>query len=718
MGVGFLLALLTVVIFRPVLQCAFVNYDDPTYLTANPHVQGGLTWSAVAWAFRTGYAGNWHPLTWLSLMLDAQWFGATAAGSHAVNLFFHAANTVLLFVALRRLTGTLWRSAVVAALFAVHPLHVESVAWVAERKDVLSAFFGFLTLIFYARYVRQLKVENTPNKISYSLALICFALGLMSKPMLVTLPFVLLLLDFWPLQRMSCASFPLSLVLEKVPFFLLSLVSCVVTCIVQARGGTVQSFADFPVSERLENAAISYARYLGKLFWPVDLAVYYPHPGHWPSWQVAGAVVLVLGLCLGALWLGRRIPFVVTGWFWFFGMLIPVIGLIQAGDQSMADRYTYLPLVGPFIILVWGVAALFTRWRLPKLAAGVAAGLTIALCAARTTDQLRYWKDGETLFRHAIAVTRPSYLAQNNLGDALLQKGQAVEAMTHFQTALILEPRCLLAEKNLANALVKLGRTDEAISHYQRALEIQPDYAEAHNNLANLLLQAGQVDEAVAHYQAALATEPDDAEIHHNLAGALLKQGQVDQAMAQYQIALAINPNLVETRYDLGILCAQNGRLDEAIIQFQKVLAARPDDAEAHNNLANVFLQEGRMDEAITHYQRALEIHPDFVTVQNNLGHVAWLLATSPEASVRNGAKAVKVGREAVQFSGGKSPLLLGELAAAYAENGQLSEAIATAEHALQLAETLNDTSLAAALQEQLKSYRAGSPFRDPEPGP
>jgi len=735
-GVSCLLAVTTLAVFGPVVRCEFVNYDDPNYVTANPHVQGGLTWDAVAWAFRTGYASNWHPLTWISLMLDAQLFGSSAAGSHAINLLFHMANTVLLFIVLRQFTGALWRSAWVAALFALHPLHVESVAWVSERKDLLSTFFALLTLFSYARFAQARSdagcelldagqqpaasgIRHPASSIPYYwLALFFFALGLMSKPMLVTLPLVLLLLDFWPLQRFSLSAFRLPLLVEKIPFCLLSMVSCVVTFKVQAEGGTIQSLANFSMGERIENAFAAYARYLGKTAWPENLAVYYPHPGHWPPMLVVSAAMLVIGLSFGVLWFGRAMPFAVTGWFWFLGMMIPVIGLIQAGDQSMADRYAYLPLVGVFIILAWGAAELFKRWRLPKWALGIVAGMTVICCAARTADQLRYWQDSETLFRRAIAVTTPNYLAQNNLGDALLQKGQVIEAISHFQAALTIEPDCMMAEKNFANALVEEGQTDQAILHYQKALAIQPDYAEAHNNLANLLKQQGQLDAAALHYEKALETRPDDAKIHHNLAGALLGLGRVDEAIAQYQKALELDPNLIESRHDLGIVLAQNGRVDDAIVQFQKVLQVQPGNAEVHNNIANALLQKGRVDDAIAHYQRALEIHPDFTTVQNNLGHVAWLLATSPEASIRNGVKAIALAQQADEISGGKNPVIIGELAAAYAEAGHFPEAITNAQLALQLAASQNDIAMVAAIQAQLKLYQAGSPFRDPSPTP
>jgi tetratricopeptide (TPR) repeat protein len=642
-----------------------------------------LTWDNIGWAFRSGYAGNWHPLTWISLMLDVQLFGPGAAGLHAMNLLFHVANTVLLFITLQKFTRAFWRSAFVAALFALHPLHMESVAWISERKDVLSAFFALLMLNAYGGHVKNSVAFWTSR--NYWLALLFFALGLMSKPMLVTIPFLLLLLDYWPLRRWEINPvgdfYPgfARLALEKVPFLLLSAVSCVVTFIVQRNYGAVQTLTSFSISERIANAFISYARYLGKTIWPENLAVYYPHPGHWPFVLVTLAGILISGLCVGVLWVGRRIPFAVTGWFWFLGMMIPVIGLVQVGDQSMADRYTYLPLTGLFIVFVWGAGALLMRWRISKAVIGIMMVAVMAVLAARTTSQLHHWRDSESLLRHAIAVTGPNYLAQNNLGDDLLRKGKIVEAIPHFQTALAIQPNFAQACNNLGKASLQNGQLDVAILYFQKAFEIDSGYAEAHNNLAIVLAQ----------------------------------KGQLDGAIAQFEKALAINPALIDTHRNLGVLLAQNGRIDEAIIHFQKILEVQPGDAETHNNLASALLQKGRLDEATLHYQKALAINPDSMAIQNNLARIAWVLATSPDSSVRNGVKAVELAQQIDRLSGGKNPLVIGALAAAYAGTGRFPEAVSAAQLALQLAASQKNTGLMTTLQAQLKSYSAGATFHE-----
>jgi len=751
-----LLALVTLLVYLPARQHDFVSYDDPVYVTSNRYVQAGLTWAGVRWALVSTYAGNWHPLTWLSHMLDVQLFGPGPMGPHLVNVLFHAANTVLLFVLLRRLTGALWRSALVAALFALHPLHVESVAWVAERKDVLSGFFFLLTLLAYAHYVERSKVQSPRSKVFYWLAWLGFALGLMSKPMLVTLPLVLLLLDYWPLKRFtiydtdSCRVFAIHrslhftlwpLVREKIPFLLLSAMSCAVTYGAQKEGGAVRTLASFSMGERVGNALVSCARYLGKTFWPADLAVLYPHPGHWPPGQVVLAAILVGGLCLGALRIGRRFPFVATGWFWFLGMLIPTIGLVQVGNQSMADRYTYLPSIGVFIILAWGAGEAFVRWRLPKAVIGIATGLVLIACAVRTGDQLRYWQNSESLFRHAIALTQGNFLAHNNLGNALLDRKQVdeaimefhkaleikpdyadahvnlgnallaqkrvEEAMTQFQTALQIQPGSAEAHYNLGNVLLQKGRTDEAILHFRRAAEISPDHVMARNNLANTLLQKGQVDEAILYYRAALEIRPDFVVARHNLGTALLQKGQTNEAIAQFRSIVELQPSGANTLNNLGWALRQAGQLDEAVAQLTKALEIRPDYPEAHGNLAKTLALKGQVREAVAHYRTALKLQPDD---PQNLSELAWLLATWPEASFRNGTEAIELARKADQLSNGRDPAALRVLAAAYAEGGQFAEAVSAARRALELAES--NAVFAEELRSELKLYEAGAPVR------
>ena len=597
------LALVTLAVYWRVIDCDFVNYDDPLYFTSNPHVLSGLTPVNVVWAFTTTHASNWHPMTWLSLMLDAQWFGSGPMGPHLTNLLLHAANTILLFLLLRRLTGAMWRSALVALLFALHPLHVESVAWITERKDVLSAFFGLLSLWAYARYAQvtsgKWQVTGAPSLVTrhssrfYWLALVFFALGLMSKPVLVTLPLVMLLLDWWPLERVSGGECRVTidthtegrvstlkqLVIEKWPFVALSAVSCVVTCMVQQKTGAVAALTRFSLAERIENAFVAYARYLGKVFWPDSLTVPYPYPGHWPTALVVFAAVLLVALCVTAVWWGRKFPFVPVGWFWFVGMLVPVIGLVQVGDQSMADRYTYLPLIGLFLVLVWGAEEACRRWRVAKPTSGFFAVFLLALCALQTREQLGYWQNSGTLFRHALAVTTNNYVAENDLGTWLASQGRITEAMDCYRRSLQIKPGNVDALYNLGNAFARLGDWDNAIADYRRALELTPDQADILNNLGRALAAKRQFADAIASFEAALKLNPDSASAHNNLATVLFLQHRFDEAAQQYREALRLTPDRPEFYVNLGDTLVQLGRTAEAAKCYQAALQLAPDDA-------------------------------------------------------------------------------------------------------------------------------------------
>ena len=611
-----LLIVVTLAVYWPVIHCDFLNYDDPAYFTSNTHVLTGLTPGNAVWAFTTGHASNWHPVTWLSLMLDAQLFGKGRVGPHLTNLLFHAANTALVFLLLRRLMGlrpnqsvgatapqaaAIWRSALVAALFALHPLHVESVAWVTERKDVLSAFFGLLSLWAYARYVEESKVQSSKLKVFFSLSLLFFALGLMSKPMLVTLPFVMLLLDWWPLGRISefgvrsSDSAPAressatlnpqpsslnQLLFEKWPFFVLSAISCAITFLVQQKGGAVATLTRYSLSERTENAFVSYARYLGKMFWPTALTSPYPHPGHWPLWLVWFAVVLFMGLCVAALWLGRRFPFVPVGWFWFVGMLVPAIGLVQVGNQSMADRYTYLPLIGVFVVLVWGMGEVCLNWRVPKQPVIFLATIGLAACALQTRNQLGYWRNNETFFRHALAVTKNNYLACVNLGTWLSKRGQMAEAMDLFRRALRMNPDDSDVLYNLGNAFAKLGDWDNAITDYRRALQITPDQADILDNLGFALAAKQQFAEAITDFNAALKLNPASASAHNNLATVLFRQHRFEEAEQHYRAALRLTPDDPQMEANLGDTLVRLGRLAEAEKCYEAALRLKPDDAK------------------------------------------------------------------------------------------------------------------------------------------
>jgi Tfp pilus assembly protein PilF len=593
-----LLVAVTLAVYWPVTRCEFLNYDDPEYFASNPHVLAGLTAGNVVWAFTTGQTGNWHPLTWLSLMLDRELSGPGPAGPHFTNLLFHLANTVLVFLLLWRLTAATWRSALVAALFALHPLHVESVTWISERKDVLSTFFGLLTLIFYTRYAQGVtgdkcgvtRPESIPSRVTCHvsrfrwLALLFFTFSLMSKPMLVTLPLVMLLLDWWPLGRVSSVECRVSrarhLVVEKVPFFILSMISCVVTFIVQQKGGAVVTLMKISLAGRIENAFVSYACYLGKTFWPVNLAVLYPHPIHWDAGLVVFSLMLVIGLSVAAVWLGRGFPFAFTGWFWFVGTLVPVIGLVQVGIQSMADRYTYVPLIGVFTILVWGLGAVCARRRVPRPLIIFLAMTVLVACAFRTRDQLRHWQNDETLFRHALAVTKNNYLAYNNLGTWLSKTGQIAEAMDCFHKSLQINPDNADVLYNLGNAFAKLSNWDAAINNYQHALQITPNQPDVLDNLGFALAAKKQFADAVVCFEAALKLDPDNADAHNNLATVLFIQKNTNEAVRHFREALRITPDNPQIYVNLGDALVKQGQTAEAMRCYQEALRRKPGDPQ------------------------------------------------------------------------------------------------------------------------------------------
>jgi tetratricopeptide (TPR) repeat protein len=626
-----LLALVTAAVFWPVVGCDFVNYDDPTYFVANPRVQAGLTPGNVIWAFSTLDAHNWHPLTWLSLMVDADMFGEKAAGLHFTNLFFHAANAVLLYLLLQRLTAAKWRSAFVAALFALHPLHVESVAWVSERKDVLSAFFGLLALICYARFGQeQLKIgaQNPAlnlspssargSRLNYSLALIFFVCALLSKPMMVTLPFVLLLLDWWPMQRLASLTprAVVPLLLEKAPFFLFSAISCVITFWVQKKSGAMDALANVPLEGRLDNALVSYARYLGKTFLPVNLANPYPYPNHWKFPFVFASAVLLIGLSMFAVWLGKRFRFICVGWFWFVGMLIPVIGLVQVGAQSMADRYTYLPLTGVFIIFSWGTCAILKSGKCAAPLIATMAFMILFACALQSRNQIKFWKNSGTLFRHALAVTKNNDVAYSNLGAYLSTHGQMPEAALCFEEALKINPGDPALLFNYATAyydiglsLLQNGQVDESIVQFRKALEIYPGFKEAHNNLGNALSEVSQTDEAMVHFQKALEIDPNYLDAQNNFGITLLQIGRLDEAASHFEKVLQIKPDNVDALNDLGVVLMQKGRLDEAVSNFRKAVAIQPNYANAYVNLGDALARNNK-PEAIKNYQTALNLQP------------------------------------------------------------------------------------------------------------
>ena len=580
---GLMLVAITLVLYWPARLFDFSGYDDPGYYSENPHVLGGFTGKNIAWAFTNYDMANWHPLTWLSHMLDAEMFGNNPSGPHLVNLLFHTSNVVLLFFLLYRLTAARWQSLVVALIFAVHPLHVESVAWIAERKDLLCAFFTLLALVFYARYV-ELATNGKPGAGRYyGGCLACFALGLMSKPMIVTLPFLLLLLDWWPLNRIrdfqagqGRFSSLKRLLIEKIPFLILSLVASVVTYLVQDKGLALQTLASFPLSVRLENTFVSYVRYVGKVLWPMTLAIPYPYPDRWPVALVILSVLLFAGASVAALWLVRKWPPAFTGWFWFVGMLIPIIGLVQVGTQSMADRYAYLPMVGLLIIIVWGLAKLAAYCNVTKVQATIAVLLILAAYSVRTRQQLAYWHNDGMLFGHALNVTTNNYVAQINIGAWLSKGGRPKEALEHYDVALQINPNDATALYDTANILARFGRLDEAVTNYRRALQITPDKPDIMNNLGVALMELKQLPEATATFESVLKIKPDFADVHNNLATALFRQGRYEDAAKEFFAAVSFAPNNVLFLMNLGDAMLKLGRRDKAAECYQQALQLEP----------------------------------------------------------------------------------------------------------------------------------------------
>ena len=670
------LVLVTIAVYWSATRCDFVTYDDYMYVLDNTHVTSGLTLENVRWAFRSDYAANWHPLTWMSHMLDCQMFGLKPWGHHLSSVLLHGLNAGLVFVLLYLLTGAPWRSLLVAALFALHPLRVESVAWVSERKDVLSSFFGLLALIAYVRYAQRrmqnaesgsqqpeargpLPLSPLPSSLFYLLSLCFLALGLMSKPMLVTWPLVMLLLDYWPLRRMQNAEATgtqqaprstvhvprpalLPLIFEKIPFFVLVALMSAVTFVVQRQGGAMTGVTSLPLGARLGNALISYCRYLWKLFRPVDLVACYWHPGQWPLGKVLLAGGVLLGISVLVWMQRRRHPYLLMGWFWFLGMLVPVIGLVQVGQQAMADRYTYLSTLGVLILAVWGVCELTRGWRYHVIALSVASGVAIVLCLSLTRQHIGYWKDGVALFGHALEVAKDNQIAHAAFGDALGRKGQMDEAIGEYQAALRIEPGYALAHNNLGIALNLKGQLDEAIRQFQEAIRLQPDYAEAYYSLGATLINKGQIDEAIRHFQDAIRLKPNHAEARNNFGVVLGRRGRLDEAIRQLQEAVRLRPEDARFHSNLGNALAMKGQINEAIRQYQQAVRLKPDYADAHNNLGNALLGKGQIEMAIAGFKAAIQLKTNYADAHNNLG-IAYVGKGQLDDAIKQFEEAVRL---------------------------------------------------------------------------
>lgn len=577
LGAG--LVLITLAALWEVHRFGFVTFDDQVYVTKNPHVSAGITSAGIAWAFASGYAANWHPLTWISHMADVQMFGLEPGPAHVINLILHVANVLLVWLVLRRLTGSMHRSAVVAALFAVHPLHVESVAWIAERKDVLSTLFALLSLWAYAAYARN------GRRAAYLGALFWFALGLMSKPMLVTLPVIMLLLDFWPLGRRA-GWWPL--IREKVPFLLLSAASATVTLLAQQRGGAVATLDATPFGLRVVNSCLAYVIYVGQTLWPSGLSAFYPLPEAVPVAAAIGALaVLAVTTWLAVRRLGTD-PYLLVGWLWFLVMLVPVIGIIQIGAQAHADRYMYLPMVGLLLALVWGGADLAGRLHVNARVPGVITIVLVLGLANATRLQAAYWMDGISLWQHAVEVNPLNARGWTNLGTSLADAGRGSEAIAAYRRAIEIEPAVPQSQNNLGLALMKAGQTDDAVQHLREAVRLNPAYGEARNNLGNALIDQHRVDEAIEQYVEAVRLRPGDALMHNNLGAAYAQAGRMPEATAAFLEAARLEPSRADWQYAVGVAYAVQGDTTRASQYLREAVRLDPAHEGARRALAEI----------------------------------------------------------------------------------------------------------------------------------
>jgi protein O-mannosyl-transferase len=631
--------LLVVGLYAPVRDYPFISMDDPMYVSQNSHVAAGMTWAGAAWVFTAAHGGFWHPVTGLSHMLDVALFGLDPGWHHVTNAVLHVLNTLLLFLVLRRATGDWGPSLFVAALFAVHPLRVESVVWIAERKDVLSTFFLMLTLGSYVLYVQR------RSRAWYVTAFVCGALGLMAKPMLVTLPVLLLLLDVWPLNRTRLSLEPAArqtpgaplgwgrLVWEKLPFLFLAFTVGVITFFVQRDAGAVAPLDSVPLALRVGNACVAYATYMWKMVWPLRLGLFYPLHPTLPAWQVMVSVAALTGISALVLRLVRRHAYLGVGWAWYLITLVPAIGLVQVGGQAMADRFTYVPLIGLFIMLAWGVPAMLP----PSYRRGLVVGAVACVIgsSAVTREQIRVWKDEEALWRHTLAVTPDSYVALNSLGQLLYARGQVDEGTAHFAAAVRLAPTFPEAHDNLGNALMQRGRVEEAIGQYRAAIQIAPRVAEYHSNLGLALGQAGRQTEAIAELRTALDLNPALAQAHAALGDLLARQGSLDDAIREFREALALNPTLPDARHLFGLALAASGRLDEAIAEYKEALRVEPTSVALLTDLGVALEKRGRTEEAATVLSAATQLAPDAEAPHLYLGFALGVLGRRDEAAAQ-----------------------------------------------------------------------------------
>jgi protein O-mannosyl-transferase len=735
--------------FWPSLRNGFVNYDDNLYVTDNPHVQSGLTSQSLAWAFRGlhGEQTYWHPLTWVSHMLDCQLYGLNAWGHHLTSTLWHALNTTLVFLVFRRMSGAFWRSAALAALFGLHPLQVDTVAWVSERKNLLSAFFWLLALWAYTAYAQAQRptslsqrgksgdataatkrgtdrprdrARNLAAPIYYSLALCLFLIGLMCKPVAVTLPFVFLLLDYWPLGRAAELGAPDAisdrgpvwkyLILEKVPFFVFAAGSCLITTLAHRGMGLLDPAVVPPFAIRFENALVSYVRYLAKALWPANLCVFYPYPDTWPAWTA-----ITCGLCLAAISvlllsnIAKR-PYLLIGWLWFLGVLVPFIGLIQVGAQAMADRFMCVPLLGLLIVAVWGTSSIAASWRMAALLLPALTVGTILLFCFETRQQLETWKDAESLWRHALFVTENNKVAHCNLGVALVRKRALEEAIEQLEESIRLGMAVSGAHGVLAYALAEKERFTEAIQEFETALRLDPTDTQTLRNYAATLVRLGRTGEAIQTYLAALRLKPGSWEVHEAFGTVLAACGQFSEAAAEFREVLRLRPEHTSAKRMLDSVLEQELQFEKAAEPYCQALRKDPRNARAHLRLGQVLLRAGRLEEALVHWRESARLAPQWVEPVNNL---AWVLATDPAAPLQDPTEPLQLAMRALALSGTNDVRVLDTLGAAYAQAGRFIEASATARQAAALAAAQGQAELGKQIGQRATLYDMRRPYRE-----
>ncbi len=671
------LAAAIIIAFEPVRHNAFISYDDDVYVTENPNVQKGLTAESIKWAFTSGYAANWHPLTWLSHMLDYQLYGNNPFYHHRTNVFFHILNSLLLLIIFKKATGNLWASVFAAAVFALHPLRVESVAWVAERKDVLSGFFWLLTIAAYFWYASR------PCICRYLCVFLSLMLGLMAKPMLVSLPLILLLLDYWPLNRFELnwadiKSKALGLLAEKTPLFLLVTTSMVVTFLVQQKAGAMLSCSNFSLPVRIANALVVYIGYISKMLFPYHLAVLYPHPGDTLGlWKPVASLVLLLLITAVIFYKSKNYKFLVVGWLWYVIALLPVIGLVQVGEQAMADRYTYLTSIGFFIILILLIAQLQKKYKHITKPVCILAVVVIVAMTAATRNQLKYWKDDTTLFTRTIDVTEKNYIIHNNLGYTLYSKGQFDQAVELFDKALEFKPNYAKASNNKARVYLTIGKFDQAVKCLQQTVVMAPYWPDAYNNLGLANFLAENYADAEKNYKKAVTLQPDYPKAQNGLGKSLLKLDRIQEAIEAFNKAIQLSPNYADPYYFGAIGLTKLGQTKKAVEYLYKSV-----------NCDSSW----------------------FVSINT----LAWLLAVSSDASVRDPEQALILAKQACKLSEYKHCNCVDTLAAAYAANGDFTNAISTGEKALELAKKYNDRPLMENILKHLELFKKNEAISEP----